>query len=98
MNMQNDHDLLIRLDANVTNLTIEVKALRDNTIARINSIENMKLDRDIFEEYRLEIEKIMTEIKKKLDETTKKSERLSAYVYIGIGIILTVQTLISLFK
>jgi hypothetical protein len=55
--MDNDHDLLIRLDENMRNLTHEVKKLGDDTIQRINIIEKDKVDVSDFEDFKKNLAK-----------------------------------------
>lgn len=47
----NDHDLLIRLDTNMSNLTDEVRLLRDGSAKRLTDVENGKLDKTSFESF-----------------------------------------------
>lgn len=89
--MPNDHDLLIRLDENMRNLASEVKMIRDGTFARITDVEKNKLDVSQFASYKEENEK---SIKALFGITEKQSDKIakqSYFVYIGIGIVITLQ-------
>ena len=46
-----DHDLLIRLDTNMMNLTDEVRLLRDGSAKRLTDVENGKLDKTSFDSF-----------------------------------------------
>ncbi len=43
---QKDHDLLIELRADVRNLCIEVKELKDNIVSRIDYLEKEKMEKE----------------------------------------------------
>ncbi len=91
MEQKSDHDLLIRLDENVRNLRTEVGGLRENVVGRVNTVELLKVDKTTFEDYKAENDKALDEVKKMAKETSEKQDRQSMYIYIGIGIILTLQ-------
>ena len=48
----NDHDLLIRLDARMQSMTMEIRMANDNTSQRLAVVEAGKLDRKEFEDYK----------------------------------------------
>lgn len=86
-----DHDLLIRLDENMRSLTGEVKLLRDGTISRINDIERGKLSTDEFRGYKEDVDKSIKALWSVSGEQGRKIDRQSYFVYIGIGIVITLQ-------
>ncbi len=54
---QSDHDLLIRLDQRVGTVVEEMRLMRDDNGRRLNIVEQNKLDKGDFNEYRVSIEK-----------------------------------------
>lgn len=98
MDTRTDHDLLIRLDTNVQNLTREVAGLRDNTIARMTSLETYKLDKTVFDSYKEENEKAVSALIKTTEAQGQKLDRQSIYIYIGMGIIMTLQFVAMMLK
>lgn len=95
---QNDHDLLIRVDTNLQNLTLEVKSLRDNTLSRIASVEAIKLDKIVFESHKEETDKAVKSLQERQEDLQKKQDKQSTYIYIGIGIIITLQFVATLVR
>ncbi len=47
-----DHDLLIRLDQRVENLTTEIRSMRDDAVQRLAKVEALMVERKEFEEYK----------------------------------------------
>jgi hypothetical protein len=51
MNNASDHDLLIRLDQKVENVTDEIRLLRDGSAKRLDEVERGKLDKTAFDDF-----------------------------------------------
>lgn len=100
-----DHDLLIRLDTKVDGLTAEIKTLRDDTIGRVVKLENGKVDRGDFDEFKKYLAKEIamvhehaTQERSKIVESSKEFQKdvearlraIERFVYIAIGIITVV--------
>lgn len=75
-----DHDLLIRLDTRMSNLTDEMRLLRDGTTGDIKDLKENKLDRREFEEYKRERDNDRKEEARVKDEhfdkLDKKTDRI----------------------
>lgn len=113
--MDNDHDLLIRVDTKLGTLLGEFQLMRDSTNTRLTSVEKDKLDVATFNEFKVENSKEFNrfelEINKKFlekDQQNEKTfielraanaaqnvkiEKLIRYLYIGLGIVGTLQFL-----
>lgn len=80
----NDHDILIRVETKLESLTDEVRLMRDGTKEQITTLFATKLDKKTYE----------AESKNTSDAIEKHDRqigRLTWLVYIGVGIILTLQ-------
>jgi hypothetical protein len=62
----NDHDLLIEIKTNLSNLTGEMKLLRDDTKDRLSNVEKNKVERSDFIEYKNDNDR---KVDSKLDKT-----------------------------
>lgn len=93
-----DHDLLIRLDENVRNLTHEVKKLGDDTIQRINTIEKGKLDVTDFETFKANLAKEMAKASldgtNRNDDLEKRMRAAERFIYIAMGVIIIVDIIL----
>lgn len=87
----NDHDLLIRLDENVRGITAEIKLLRDGTFDRINILEKGKLEIQSFTDFKVENDKAIKALFGITDGLAKKQDKQAYFIYIGIGIVITLQ-------
>jgi len=89
--MDNDHDLLIRLDENVRNLTLEVKKLGDDSIKKLNTLEASKLDRSDFDTFKLGLEKELARIESERKSADRDNEvrmrAMEKFMYIAIGVV-----------
>lgn len=86
-NLTADHDLLIRLDQKVENLTKAIEDLTNQTIKRLLAVENEKAGRD-----ELKNEK---EARLKADEDIEKRMRfVERFIYTTLGISLIVQLVV----
>lgn len=77
----NDHDLIIRLDTKMDNLTTEVILLRDNSAKRLEVVEKNKLDKEDFMVFQTVVTRGMEASNRKIDVVTR-----NMYILIGIGI------------
>ena len=88
-----DHDLLIRLDTKVDNITTELVMMRDSTTARVTELNANKLDVAAFKLFVSRYE----EESKKTDgrdiDYEGRLRRLEMRVWIAVGIIMTIQFL-----
>lgn len=106
-----DHDLLIRVDTKLGTLIQEVQLMRDTTNQRLTNVENNKVDVSEFHEFKAEIVaqvlKLDTDFKKTLLERDKinmdankelsdKIDKLKTILYIGVGIVATLQFVIPI--
>jgi hypothetical protein len=88
---ENDHDLLIRLDENVRNLTTEIKKLGDDTLKRIGDLEETRvkhidMDRAITEaanSIRVDMQNSATQQQKDIDRLGKIVYGACALVLVG---------------
>ena len=83
-----DHDILIRLDQKVQDgfltLNSEMKMLRDGTHQKITDLEVGKLERSVFISYKTDTDKL-------IDALFKSDDKLKRLVYIGVGVLATIQ-------
>lgn len=63
MQDQNDHDLLIRVDTKLGTLINEMQLMRDGTNSRLERVESGKVDKADLIEYKVLVEKQMTEMR-----------------------------------
>lgn len=63
METQNDHDLLIRVDTKLGTLIGEMQLLRDDSRARLDRVEQGKLEKSDFLEYKVQNEKSIIEVR-----------------------------------
>ena len=86
---ENDHDLLIRLDENVRNLTSEIKKLGDDTIKRIGDLEDSRVKHVDMDKALTEASNALrTEMKASADAQQKDIDRLGKIVYGACGLVL----------
>lgn len=108
---QNDHDLLIRVDTKLGTLIEEVQLMRDNTNQRLSTVEQTKVEKSDFNDFRVNIQndlnktelsfnKILLERSQHNDEMFKSQDtrisRIERNMYIGIGILSAIQVVIPL--
>lgn len=92
-NLTADHDLLIRLDQKVENLTNAIQELTNNTVKRLELVEDAKADRDelnvVIENYTTALNKEeIARVKADSDiETRMRSVERFVYITMGIAII-----------
>ncbi len=53
---KNDHDLLIRVDTKLGTLIEEVQLMRDNTNQRLSTVEQTKVEKSDFNDFRVNIQ------------------------------------------
>jgi hypothetical protein len=67
-----DHDLLITFKAEVSTkldrVIMDVKDLKDDLIGRVKAVEDEKLSKDEFDDYRTQVEKERIEYKRKIEQ------------------------------
>lgn len=103
-----DHDLLIRVDENVKNLTLEIKALKDDTVGRLSDVEASKLDRNDFEDFKRSLADQMAKELATLNAEDDRIEKaigtlkedheirmrsVERFVYIAIGVITVIDVI-----
>ena len=106
MEDKNDHDLLIRVDTKLGTLIQEFQLLRDDTTRRLGNVEQNKVDKSEFNDFRVnmtnEINKADLNFNKTMLERDKHNEglfksqderisRIERNMYIGIGILMSMQ-------
>lgn len=95
-----DHDLLIRLDTRMQNITDEMRLLRDGTTGDIKDLKEKKLDRRDFEEYKRdhenESEKIIKGFEEHFEKSDAKTDRLVVQMAAIGGALLILQFVIPL--
>lgn len=93
---QTDHDNIITLIEKVSNLTDEVRLMRDGTKDDIKALQLGKVDRTEFQQYKDDNERIRKEkiddftksdlaFKEEMEKQNKKVDYLLKVVYIGLG-------------
>ncbi len=87
----NDHDLLIRLDQKIENMTDEIILLRDGSNKRLAVVEENKLDKKTFDDYRSSNDG-------NIKALFKSDENIKRILYIGMGIVITLQFIALLVK
>lgn len=105
-----DHDLLIRLDTKVDNLTNEIVMMRDNTTRRVEQLDHDKVDVTDFLEFKkhmeLEIAKASTfgsnslaEYRRdndaRAEDHEKRMRTIESKIAIATGIVIAAQTIVS---
>jgi hypothetical protein len=83
----NDHDLLVRLDEKVENLTKTVTSLVDGTAKRIQDLETGKVDQKAFD---LLQQRVNLDIEKRVRDIEKDNEtnHIAMVVLSGLGILI----------
>lgn len=93
----NDHDLLIRVDTRLETLIGEVQLMRDNTNQRLAKVEDGKLEKADFNDFRNELNKALETRTKENDirftNLERSVNRLIWLVAIGAGVLGTLQFL-----
>lgn len=83
----NDHDLLLTLKAELgtklDRVIVDVKELKDNVAARVTDLEQEKVSKDEFDDFKTDAGESIDSLKK--------------LVYIGLGIVVTLQFAIILY-
>jgi hypothetical protein len=84
---QSDHDILITFKAEVSakldRVISDVKDLKDNVASRVSALEEEKVNESEFVEYR--------------ERNDDRYDRLAKLVYIGLGIVLTLEFAITVY-
>lgn len=108
---KNDHDLLIRVDTKLGTLIEEVQLMRDNTNHRLSIVEQTKVEKSEFNDFKVSIQgdmnkndlnlsKTFLERNQHNDELFRSQDirisRIERNMYIGIGILMALQILIPL--
>lgn len=108
---QNDHDLLIRVDTKLGTLIEEVQLMRDNTNQRLSSVEQNKVEKAEYNDFKVliqnELNKIDLSFNKALlernqhnDEIHKSQDsritKIERNMYIGIGILSALQVIVPI--
>lgn len=93
-----DHDLLIRLDTKVENLTKAIEELNKNTIARLAAVEDGKADKEELTQAVYDLKALIKE-EKVARETAdadfeKRTRAVERFVYISMGVAIIVQLVI----
>ena len=86
MEPRTDHDILIRVEGKVENLTDEMRLLRDGTKDNIKELQDKKVDKETF--------KTLVEL---VTNQGRQIETLKRLVYIGVGGVIVIQFFISVF-
>jgi hypothetical protein len=63
---QNDHDLLIRVDQKVGNVIDEMRLMRDDTSRRLNAVEENKLNKNEYNEYRVQAQASLIDLEARI--------------------------------
>lgn len=82
-----DHDLLIRLDENVKNISGDVRAIKDETSKRTTEIEM---------EWRKQFADFAEQFKAHSKEDAIHFARIDGIIKIGIGVLATLQIIVPL--
>ncbi len=108
---KNDHDLLIRVDTKLGTLIEEVQLMRDNTNHRLSTVEQTKVEKSEFNDFKVSIQNDMNKSDLNLNKTFMERNqhndelfrsqdirisRIERNMYIGIGILMALQILIPL--
>lgn len=88
-----DHDLLIRLDTKVDNITTEMVMMRDNVTIRISELNSNKLDISIFKQFLERYERESRDTGNKDGDYEARLRRIEVRMYIGMGVLLALQFL-----
>lgn len=83
MQPQNDHDVLIQVSTKLDTLIGEMQLMRDSTYTRLTNLEQFKVDKADFVEYKSFVDKMIldckTDIFRTMDERSKStSDQLAA--------------------
>lgn len=88
-----DHDLLIRLDTKVDNITTEMVMMRDSITIRVSELSSSKLDISIFKQFLERYERESRDTGTKDGDYEARLRRIEVRMYIGMGVLLTLQFL-----
>lgn len=86
-----DHELLIRIDEKVQQLTLDIKELKDSFADRVLALEMNKLDKADAERYRMGVAEKFKEYDdrfKRNDDNLKRNDRL---IFIGVGLLMAIE-------
>lgn len=97
-NLTADHDLLIRLDQKVENLTNAIQELTNNTVKRLELVEDAKAGRDelnvVIENYTTALNKEEIDRVKADSDIETRMRSVERFVYITMGIAIIAQLVI----
>jgi predicted GH43/DUF377 family glycosyl hydrolase len=108
---KNDHDLLIRVDTKLGTLIEEVQLMRDNTNQRLSTVEQTKVEKSDFNDFKVNIQNDLNKtdltLSKTLMERNQHNEemfksqdqritKIERNMYIGIGILMALQVIVPL--
>lgn len=94
---QNDHDLIVELRTEFRAVRADIKELKETTIARITAMEADKLGRREFNSHTAENDTIHEKIAVTLRDHETRIRWVERSLYIGFGILIILQTLLSIF-
>lgn len=86
-----DHDLLIQIDTKLERVIIDVKELRDNTVARVNHLEDSKIDKE-------EVLRLKNEADQVHKDFETRIRRLERYGAIGATLLAVAQVVLNMIK
>lgn len=93
-----DHDLLIRVDQKVEGLIATIKELSDNTLGRLQAVENEKADREelrnIAETFSKGLDAEKAERRASEADTENRMRSVERFVYVAMGIAVIAQLVI----
>lgn len=81
----NDHDLLIELRTEMKGIRAELKEMRENTIKRLETVENQMIDKNDLEEHKKNDYAIHEEFIKVDNDHETRIRRLEYITTLGIG-------------
>lgn len=82
--MPQDHDLLIRLDQKVDNLTTTIDKLSDSTAQRVSDLEHSRVTNPDYNAY-------VAIATKKSDDLEKRMRANERFIYVALGVITVVE-------
>lgn len=77
MDPRNDHDILIRVETNLSNLTDEVRLMRDGSAKRLSDVETGKLDKAAFDDFQKTV----------MADHEKRLRRIERYYFGALAIV-----------
>jgi hypothetical protein len=88
---ENDHDLLIQIATKLDRAILDIKELKDNAAARINALEQEKLNKKELEIVHLAADKLHFDHQKRL-------RRLERWGFIAIGALGLIQIVANFYR